>query len=464
MLYEVNPKLLNAQYAVRGTLTQRAQQLEQEGRNIIYCNIGNPHTFLQKPLTYVREILSLIEFPELIKHAHSIKLFNADSIRRAQEILAYMPEGTGSYSTTTGIEFIRRAVADFIQKRDHIFSDFKTIVLTNGASEAVQMVLTALIKSPIDGVLVPIPQYPLYNASLSLKGGASIGYYLDEQNNWQLNESALEDSIKQAQLNGINPVAITVINPSNPTGAVLSYENIQMVIRFAKKYNLSILADEVYQENIYNPQHKFYSFAKVMHDMQLTEITLFSFHSMSKGYFGECGHRAGYMELRNIPDDVFMQLVKLQSMNLCANVMGQIATYLMVSPPKPNEASYNLYLMEKKTILDNLREKAIIIGEELNRIPGMSVNTPDGAMYAFVKFELPQHILKAHHETTNVDEMYCLALLEETGICVVPGSGFGQIPGTLHFRITFLPSKEQIFELVTKLRDFHLRFSQQKLS
>ncbi|MBP9742551.1 MAG: aminotransferase class I/II-fold pyridoxal phosphate-dependent enzyme [Burkholderiales bacterium] len=452
---DLNPKLLNAQYAVRGILTQRAQQLEQEGRNIIYCNIGNPHTFLQKPLTYVREILSLVELPELIKHAHKTQLFHPDSISRAQEILAYIPEGTGSYSTTTGIEFIRRAIANFIQKRDNIFSDFKTIVLTNGASEAVQMVLTALIKSPIEGVLVPIPQYPLYNASLALKGGVSIGYYLDEENNWQLNEEALEKSITQARLSGTNPIAITIINPGNPTGAVLSYENIQMVIRFAKKYNLSILADEVYQENIYNPQHKFYSFAKVMHDMQVTDITLFSFHSMSKGYFGECGHRAGYMEVRNIPDDVFMQLVKLQSMNLCANIMGQIATYLMVSPPKPSDTSYNLYLTEKKAILDDLHEKAIIIGEELNKIPGMSVNTPDGAMYAFVKFELPQHILKAHPDTNHLDEMYCLALLEETGICVVPGSGFGQLPGTLHFRITFLPAKEQILELVAKLKEFH---------
>ncbi|MDQ5920385.1 MAG: alanine transaminase [Pseudomonadota bacterium] len=458
---DLNPQLLAAEYAVRGVLTQRAQELEQKGRQIIYCNIGNPHTFLQKPISYVREILSLVEYPELINHQHKSQLFHSDSIKRAREILSYIPEGTGAYSTTMGIEFIRRAVADFIQKRDNIFSDFKRIILTDGASEAAQMVITAIIKSPTDGILVPIPQYPLYNASLKLRGGASIAYYLDEDNGWQLDEQALETSITQARGNGITAKAITVINPGNPTGAVLSYSNIQMIIRFAQKYNLSIMADEVYQENIYNPKHTFHSFAKVMHDMQINDVSLFSFHSMSKGYFGECGHRAAYFEIRNVPDDAFSQLVKLKSINLCANVTGQIATYLMVTPPNPGEESYPVYLAEKQAILNDLREKSIIIGEELNKIPGISVNSPDGAMYAFVKLELPEHMMEIAKSTnSNLDEMYCLALLEETGICVVPGSGFGQKPGTLHFRMTFLPAKDQIINLINQLKSFHLKFTQ----
>ena len=455
----LNPRLLSAHYAVRGKLVQRAHELEQQGRRIIYCNIGNPHTFLQKPLTYVREVLSLLECPELIKHASQFNFFNPDSINKAKEILSYIPEGLGAYSATTGIEFIRRAIADFINKRDNVAADFSRIILTDGASEAAQSIITALIKSPQDGIMVPIPQYPLYNASLELKGGASIGYYLDENNNWQLREELLEESLLQAKKDDINPVAITVINPGNPTGSVLTYANIQMVIDFAKKHNLAIMADEVYQENIYNPKHVFHSFAKVMHDLQITDVSLFSFHSMSKGYFGECGHRAGYLEARNIPDDVFEQLIKLQSINLCANVAGQIATYLMVTPPKPHEESYPLYLAEKQTILNDLREKAIIVGQEVNKIPGMSVNIPDGAMYAFVKFELPQHVIARYPQQNNLDEMYCLDLLEQTGICVVPGAGFGQLPGTLHFRMTFLPGKEQIIDLVAKLKEFHINYT-----
>ncbi len=457
-IHDINLKVINAEYAVRGRIVQRAQELQKQGKSIIYCNIGNPHTFKQKPLTYVREILSLLEFPQLIEQAQHIPLFHADSVARAREIVSLVPEGVGAYSTTMGLEFVRKAVAEFISKRDNIDADFERIILTDGASEGAQAVIAALIKDPRDGIMVPIPQYPLYNASLMLNGGHSVGYYLDEENNWQLNLDSLEESLKQALQQGVNPVAITIINPGNPTGGVLSRENIQMIIRFAKSHNLSILADEVYQENIYTQGYKFYSFAKVIHEMQINDVTLFSFHSMSKGFFGECGHRAGYYEARNIPNNVFEQLVKLQSINLCANVVGQLATYLMVSPPQPHQESYALYIKEKSEILNNLKEKAAIIGTELNKIPGISVNLPDGAMYAFVRLELPLHLYNKHDGMVPLDERYCLDLLDATGICVVPGSGFGQLPNTLHFRVTFLPPKEDIVDLVHKLRDFHINY------
>lgn len=461
-IQDINPRLIEAEYAVRGSIVLRAQELQRQGKIITYCNIGNPHTFAQKPLTYVREVLSLLEYPQLITEAHKLSIFKSDSIERAKKIMATIPEGLGAYSATTGIEFVRKAIAEFIQKRDGIAADYTRIILTDGASEAAQTVITAIIKSTKDGIMVPIPQYPLYNASLMLKGGSSIGYYLDEANNWQLNADSLEDSIRKAKQQGVKPVAITIINPGNPTGGVLSHENIKMVINFARKHKLSIMADEVYQENIYNKEHKFYSFAKVLDEMQVTDISLFSFHSMSKGYFGECGHRSAYCEVRNVPDDVFDQIIKLQSINLCANVVGQIATYLMVTPPQLGDPSYPLFLAEKTAILDDLEEKATIIGEELNKIPGISVNLPDGAMYAFVKLELPTHLIDTHNGMIPLDEEYCLDLLEATGICVVPGSGFGQLPNTLHFRTTFLPPKEQILTLVSKLKEFHISYIERK--
>jgi aspartate/methionine/tyrosine aminotransferase len=465
-LSDLDTKLLCADYAVRGNIVTRAHELEKEGREIIYCNIGNPQAFNQKPLTYVREVLSLLELPALLTHSEVHRLFHLDSIKRAKYILSQIPEGVGAYTNSAGIPFIREAVAKFISKRDLIPATSDRVLLTDGASKAAQSVLHALIKSPRHGVLVPVPQYPLYSATLTLLGGARIDYFLDEENDWQLNYTELESSIAQAKASGIIPVAITVINPSNPTGAVLSYDNIKMIVNFAQKYNLTILADEVYQNNIYT--HKpFYSFAKVMHDLNIDDVTLFSFNSMSKGYFGECGHRAGYMEVRNISDAVFAELVKLQSISLCANSMGQIATYLMVTPPDSNDSSYALYQKEKMHILSELKEKAQIIDSELNKIAGIRVNYPEGAMYAFVKIELPNktieqsNIYKHSGNKVNIsaDEQYCLALLESTGICVVPGSGFGQYPGTFHFRITFLPPKEQIMRLIAQLRDFHLTYT-----
>lgn len=464
---DLSKKLLDAQYAVRGKIVIRAQELEAEGRKIIYCNIGNPQALKQKPLTYVREVLSLVEFPKLLESEEYQKGFHPDSVRRAKYILEQIPEGVGAYSQSAGIPFVREAVANFISKRDNIPVDKNRIILTDGASKGVQSVLFALLKNENDGVLIPIPQYPLYSATLTLYGGKQIDYYLDENNHWMLNEKILTESIEKAKQNNINPVAIVVINPGNPTGAVLSYDNIKMIVNFAEKYNLSILADEVYQENIYDENCKFYSFAKVMYDMNKTSVPLFSFHSMSKGYYGECGHRAGYFELRHIPEDVLEQFIKLQSISLCSNVVGQIATYLMVAPPQEGDESYDLYIKEKNSILNDLKEKARILGEGINSIPGMSCEIPQGAMYAFVKFELPpekgvdlnkmSEQEKKKYEAKR-DSDYCLALLEETGICVVPGSGFGQLPGTLHFRTTFLPPKEDMEELVSKIRKFHLSY------
>ncbi len=466
-LSNVNSKLLKAHYAVRGKIVARAQELEGQGRKVIYCNIGNPQALKQKPLTFIRQVLSLLEYPELLNSPEAEKLYPADLVARVKMIMGLNPNGTGAYTQSAGIPFIRQAIADFIQKRDGIPADHNRILLTDGASKGVQAVFTMLTNKENDGYMIPIPQYPLYSATIELYGAKQVNYFLDEANNWQLNEHELVRSIKEARENGINPVAIAVINPGNPTGAVLSKENIGMVIRFAKTNGLAIMADEVYQENVYAAGLKFHSFAQVMHELGEKEVTLFSFHSVSKGFLGECGHRGGYMEIRNLPDDVYAEMIKLQSIGLCSNVDGQLVTYLMVAPPQPGDASYEVYAAERGAILGDLKEKAEILGRGISEIAGMHAQIPQGAMYAFVRFDLP-HAKGIDPETMTPEERlkyeaardskYCLRLLEDTGICVVPGSGFGQQPGTLHFRTTFLPPKEDILTLVEKMKKFHAAY------
>ena len=459
---DINPNLLEAEYAVRGPIVIRAQELEEQGKKIIYCNIGNPQALKQKPLTYIRQTLSLMEYPELLENLNVTRMYPVDIIERAKKLHHLMPHGTGAYTQSAGMPFIRKAIACFIQKRDGITTDENHIILTDGASKGVQAVLTALLTKPTDGFMIPIPQYPLYSATIRLYGASQIGYYLDEANTWQLNEEILNQSIERAKSNGINPVAMVVINPGNPTGAVLSFENIVMIINFAKKHNLSIMADEVYQDNIYSPNVKFHSFAKVMHELGETSIPLFSFHSVSKGYMGECGHRGGYLEIRNIPADVMAEFIKLQSISLCANTVGQLVTHLVVTPPQKGDDSYETFVKERDGILHDLKTKAEILGKGLAEIDGMETDIPYGAMYAFVKMDLPhtQDVSKMTPEErlaydSKRDSDYCMSLLEETGICVVPGSGFGQLPGTLHFRTTFLPPKDEIEELVVKIKKFH---------
>ncbi len=434
------------QYAVRGPIVARAQELEQQGREIIWCNIGNPQSLGQRPLTWVRQALALAEYPALAEQA----VFPADVVEVAREIQRGTRHGLGVYTESKGFRFVRDAVAAFIQARDGIPADPEAIYLTDGASKAAQAVLNLLISGPQDGVLIPIPQYPLYSATITLYGGSQVPYLLDEANDWRLTRGELDRAMAEARLRGVTPRAIVVINPGNPTGAVLGQAEVAMVLDFARANDLAVLADEVYQENVYRPGDRFVSFAGVLEGKGLRQVSLFSFHSTSKGLLGECGHRGGYVECRNLAPDVMHLVVKLQSVSLCANTAGQIVTYLMVRPPAPGGPSHARWLAERQEILGSLAKRARLLEEGLNAVPGIHCNAVAGAMYAFPRITLPPGI---------TDEQYCMALLEQTGICVVPGSGFGQAPGTWHFRTTILPPVEQIERVVLRLGDFHREYT-----
>ena len=446
-LSELGKSVLETEYAVRGPIVARAQELEKSGKDIIYCNIGNPQALEQKPLSWVRQILALCEYPDLARMAAGS--FPADTIEAAEKILKGSRFGLGAYSESKGVRFIREAVATFIHERDGIHADPDDIYLTDGASKGVQAALRLLLSGPQDGIMVPIPQYPLYSATITLYEGKQVNYYLDEHNDWKLSRQMLEESLAEAKRYGVTVKAIVVINPGNPTGSVLDADNIGMIIDFAKEHGLTILADEVYQENIYKPGDSFISFAKVMASRQETDVSLFSFHSTSKGFLGECGHRGGYFEIRNIPADVAAQILKLQSISLCSNLPGQTTVYCMVNPPKAGSPSYATYSAERNGILGVLKERASILAEGLNKIPGISCNTVAGAMYAFPMVQLP---------AGKTDAQWCMSLLEATGICVVPGSGFGQIPGTAHFRTTILPPTDKIRKVVELIGEFHRNY------
>lgn len=446
-LADLGKAVIETEYAVRGPIVAKAAELERQGKKIIYCNIGNPQALQQKPLTYVRQMIALCEYPEAAQTAPGA--FPPDVVEHSRVLLAGSKHGLGAYSESKGLRFVREAVAAFIRERDGIDADPEAVYLTDGASKGVQAALRILIAGPNDGIMIPIPQYPLYSATITLYEGKQVHYYLDEGADWRLSRQLLEESISEARRFGVRVKAICVINPGNPTGSVLDRDNISMIIDFAKEHNLAILADEVYQENVYRPGERFVSFAKVMSEKEETDVSLFSFHSCSKGFFGECGHRGGYMEIRNIPPDVVAQITKLQSVGLCANLPGQVAVYCMMNPPKEGEPSYALFKKERDGVLSELRSRAKLLAEGLGAIPGIQCNEVAGAMYAFPRITLP---------AGRTDEEYCMALLEATGICVVPGTGFGQIPGTAHFRTTILPPTDQLREVVSRIAKFQANY------
>jgi aspartate/methionine/tyrosine aminotransferase len=189
------------------------------------------------------------------------------------------------------------------------------------------------------------------------------------------------------------------------------------------------------------------------------EVQLVNFHSVSKGFLGECGLRGGYFEMINFEEAVVDQLYKLSSISLCSNVTGQLAMGLASQPPKQGEPSYELYAKESQGIIESLKRRAKIVTNAFNKLEGVVCNESEGALYAFPKISIPAKAVEAAKKSgRHPDAMYSLSLLEHTGICVVPGSGFGQSPGTYHFRTTILPSEKEMAKVVELFAKHHVEF------
>jgi len=253
-----------------------------------------------------------------------------------------------------------------------------------------------------------------------------------------------------------------------------------------------ILADEVYQENVYNlntgsKPKEFVSFRTVLYNIR-SSAELFSFHSVSKGYYGECGLRGGYVHMDNIDDKINEQLYKLMSMTLCSNTIGQAMMASVTNPPdtadylsewvallnqdaevrklaekggKPVTAqppSLALFEQEKNDVLNALQKKALLTSKYLNSVPGISSMPIEGAMYAFPSVQLPMKYIEHSLLTMRKapDSLYCLEMLEALGVIAVPGNGFRQQRNTFHFRLTILPQEEELLRMFKGVRKFHM--------
>ena len=342
------------------------------------------------------------------------------------------------------------------EERDGYPSNPAHIFLTSGASAGVSLLINMLISSPKAGILIPIPQYPLYTATLAQYSGNPIPYYLDESSGWSTTVTGIEEALAKAHTDGIIAKGLVIINPGNPTGALLDEEIQEKLVDLCEKYSLVLLADEVYQTNLHHPTSKFTSFKKVVAKKQ-SPIPLVSFHSISKGVSGECGRRGGYFEVTNFSEEVLGLIYKMVSVGLCPPVAGQIGVDSMVRPPKPGQESYELWKKETDTIHQALADRTHTMAVRLNALPGVSCVDSPGALYLFPQIRLSKKAQDVAKEAGKApDAFYALGLLDETGICVVPGSGFGQKEGEWHYRLTCLcPGVD---EYVGKLEKYHRGF------
>ncbi|KAJ8438531.1 hypothetical protein Cgig2_024620 [Carnegiea gigantea] len=418
---QLNENVKKCQYAVRGELYLRASELQKEGKKIIFTNVGNPHALGQKPLTFPRQVIALCQAPFLLDDPNAGLMFPVDAVARAKHYLAMTSGGLGAYSDSRGLIGIRKEIAEFIGRRDGYPSDSELIFLTDGASKGVMQILNVIIRDQNDGILVPVPQYPLYSATISLLGGSLVPYYLEETANWGLDINNLRDAVRQATFKGMTVRAMVIINPGNPTGQCLSLANLKEIVHFCIQENLVLLADEVYQQNIYQDERPFISARKSV-------------------------------------DEIY----KIASISLSPNVPGQIFLGLMVNPPKPGDISYPKFEQESKGILESLRRRARMMTDGFNSCRNVVCNFTEGAMYSFPQIRLPPKAIEAAKKAGKLpDVFYCLKLLEATGISTVPGSGFGQKEGVFHLRTTILPAEEDMPAIMESFKKFNDEFMAQ---
>ncbi|KAF2870410.1 alanine aminotransferas-like protein [Massariosphaeria phaeospora] len=473
----INPHVKEARYAVRGELAVRSEEYRAklakgEGKDlpfdtVIAANIGNPQQLDQKPITFFRQVASLLENPLLLEHEDVLIKslgYKADVLERARWLLKEV-KSVGAYSQSQGAPGIRESVAKYIERRDGYPASGSEVYLSNGASSGVNTLMHVICAKPETGIMVPIPQYPLYTATLSVLNARCVPYYLDEGQAWGTSLEAIRTAYDKAVAEGTDVKAIAIINPGNPTGASLPADDIKSVLQFAAEKKLVVVADEVYQTNVFIGE--FISFKKALRDLQKAEpgkyddLELASLHSISKGMVGECGHRGGYFELIGFDPAVAAEIYKFISIQLCPPVLGQCFVELMVNPPKDGEPSYELYRKEYDDILSGLKKRATALYDAFKQMEGVECDSPQGSMYLFPTIHIPpKAVEQAKKEGRAPDEFYCFRMLDATGVCVVAGSGFGQKEGTLHFRTTFLaPGTDWTGRIVKFHQEFLKEFS-----
>lgn len=371
----------NITYAVRDILLV-ANEVAKTGKEMLYLNIGDPNIYDFEPPRH------------MIEDTYKAMLANHNG-----------------YSPSSGIKPALEAIIKNAEKKG--ITNIQDVFITTGASEAIDICLTSLVNQG-ENILTPTPGYPLYTAIQSKLQMFENPYYLDEKNNWQPDVEDIKSKIND------KTKAIVLINPNNPTGSNYSLEALKQIVDLALEHNLVIFADEIYDKLLMDGV-KHTSIASLNN-----EVPVITFGGLSKNYMVP-GFRIGWGIISGNKDrlkDYIEAINKILRSRLSANHPEQYSIVGALEGPQDH----------LETAMKKLTSRRNMTVEMLNAIPGISCVKPEGAFYAFPKLEI-----------TNSDNHFVAELIKETGVVVVPGTGFGQVPGTNHFRLVFLPN-EQILE------------------
>uniref|UniRef100_A0A3B3TIK8 alanine transaminase n=1 Tax=Poecilia latipinna TaxID=48699 RepID=A0A3B3TIK8_9TELE len=416
--------------------------MELHGREVIDVSCVDPHRAGMPPLSFARQVLAVCLYPELLKESN----FPVDVRQRPEKLLGACNGGSvGSYSASScGIPQIQKSVAEFITRRD-------------GGARYLMLVLHLLSsgQGPTQtGLLTPLPCPHTLPMLLDEVGVKLVPYQLLEERGWAIDLEELHRALKAARRH-CEPRAIYISNPGNPTGHVQDLKTIEEVIRFAASERLVLLVEEVYQDNVFGQDKKFLSYKKVLFEMGASfseSVEMVSFHSISAGTMGESGLRGGYMEVINMDLLVKNFLTSMQGPS-SPPVLPQLALEIMVNPPSPGDASYEVFTQKVETLAQNAQRAC----EFLNGIPGMSCQPAMGGVFLYPRLHLPAEIIQeAQRSGLRADVLYCKKLLEEEGVCLGPGSENGHDDENYHIRLCISAPTAVLEDVLKRLRSFHL--------
>jgi alanine-synthesizing transaminase len=390
-------KLSNVCYDIRGPVLQRARQMEDDGMRIIKLNIGNPG------------------------------VFGLDVPDEMQQDIVHNINKAGVYTDSKGLFEPRKAIMHYTQNKHIAGVTVDDIIIGNGTSELIVMAMQALVNNG-DQVLIPMPDYPLWTAAVTLAGGAARHYMCDEESGWLPNLKDIEAKITA------NTRGIVVINPNNPTGALYPVETLIGIIDIARHHDLVIFADEIYDKVLYDG-NTHVSMASLAND-----VLFVTFNGLSKNYRA-CGYRAGWMVVsgnKESATDYIEGLNMLASMRLCANVPGQLAIQTALGGYQSIDD-----LVASGGRLCKQRDLAYKL---LTAIPGVSCVKPKAALYLFFKLDPKIYPIKD-------DQQFILDLLIDEKVLLVQGTGFNwKTPD--HFRVVFLPNVDDLTEAMKRIARF----------
>lgn len=390
-------KLSNVCYDIRGPVLARARQMEDEGHRIIKLNIGNPATFG-------------FEAPEEI----------------VQDVIRNLDHAAG-YTDSRGIFSARKAIMHYTQQKKIPGVDIDDIIIGNGVSELIVMAMQALLNNG-DEILLPMPDYPLWTAAVTLAGGEPRHYVCDESSDWLPDLADMEAKITP------NTRGLVIINPNNPTGALYPDEVLVKIIDIARRHNLIIFADEIYDKVVYDGNvHT--SIASLADD-----VLFVTFNGLSKNY-RICGYRAGWIVIsgeKRHARDYIEGLNMLACMRLCANAPGQMAIQTALGGYQSIED-----LVAPTGRLCKQRDLAYKL---ITEIPGITCTKPAAALYLFPRLDPKIYPIAD-------DQQFILDLLLEEKVLLVQGSGFNWHQPD-HFRVVFLPNTDDLTEAIGRIARF----------